>query len=115
MSYESGDFDSYLQEAFDKYLIDKFDTLMQKHLPIVDNLIKERISGNNWTPEVSAEFSRTLEAKVQTAVGNFMRCGHNEINSLIQKAYENQIDKIIENKVHEYIARKTNKVLEALK
>lgn len=112
MEYE--EFYPYLQNAFDEYIKDKFDVLLEKYLPLIDEKINNRINGP-YTPELNKCFFDKIDRTIQTEVGNYLRIKDSEIICKIYRAFDVQIDEIIKGKIQWYLSKRTEKVLEALK
>lgn len=100
-----------VQQAFDKYIADKMPALAEKHLPLVDKLIENRINGN-YTPEVNKTFFDRISSIVDAEVGGYLRVGKGR--DIIDTTVFKYLDKKLEQHIEDQVQWRLKKVLEKL-
>ncbi|RJQ27060.1 hypothetical protein C4577_01940 [Candidatus Parcubacteria bacterium] len=106
MSEEYEDLGELVQQAFDKYLLERLPGLMEKHMPLVDNLIAQRINGG-YTPELNKEYFNRIQSIVETTVGNYLRVGGGRdiVDSTVLKYLDKKLEEHIESQVKWRVSR----------
>lgn len=87
-----------LNAAFDHRIKEHIDAAVERHLPMVDTLIKNRINGN-YTPELNQAFRERIEEIAKNAADNHIRLQSGALTELVQKVFDDKAEKYIEGEV----------------
>lgn len=106
------DLSEMVQKAFDKYMLDRIPGLCEKHLPLVDKLIENRINGN-YTPELNKAFFARIESIVENTVGNHLRVGKGR--DIIDSTVLRYLDKKLEEHIEQQVRYRLNRIVDRFK
>lgn len=87
--------------------------IVEDHLKIVDEKIKERVSGN-YTPELSAYFHSRLEPIIHNVVDNYLRNRAPEIQKWAHEAVDKNLENHVKSTVNVHLERMKKKILKDL-
>lgn len=91
-----------LNTLFDQRIKDRIEESVQRFLPMVDEMIKDRIQGLTYTPELSAAMGKKIKADAESAADHYIRLygGAPAIRDVVQKLWDRDAEKYIEGEVN---------------
>ena len=111
--YADADLTELVQAAFDKYILERLPELLEKHLPLIDQRIIDRVSGTGYTPELNLHFHKRVESIVETTVGNYLRVGGGR--DIVDRVVLRYLDTKLESHIEQQVQFRLNRLMERMK
>jgi hypothetical protein len=111
--YADADLTELVQAAFDKHILERLPALLEKHLPMVDQIVVDRITGKGYAPEFNSAIHKRVEEIVETTIGNCLRVGRGR--DIIDTAILAYLDKKLDQHVEDHVKWRVNRLMEKLK
>ena len=111
--YADDDLTELVQAAFDKYILDRIPELLEKHMPVVDKMVLDRVSGRGYCPEYNTAMHERIERVVDTTVGNYLRVGPGR--DIIDRVVLQYLNKKLESHIESQVQYRLNRFMESMK
>jgi len=104
-----------LNKAFDDRILQHIESSIERHLPIIDELVKRRIDGSGYTPELNDAFQQRIRSIVESAADHHIRLfgGCAALRDIVGKVFEQKAEYYISGEVHRRVKNITDAIAKA--